>query len=270
MITLEHIGLYVLAIYDGVSNNKEFEEKLNLGIPWVLIPDAIQNYIGSRQMSHFEITPDGTDVSWMEFPEEEILKELTEESAHEVIRYHMYDLEKYPKCAVGERTIMKVFDSHNYWHNHYSDIKIHLVQDCVLDEVVRRKLVYVNERYEDKYIVRNNQENILNGMQFREELKAFEMYGFTHLVGKVYKKTGILLNQDWFKKHVLRSLEMAYPMDLAQMTYNFMKIPDNIESKINELKFESNERFFDLSGSDLVSIWDKIYAKSFVQTKREL
>ena len=263
MITLQHVALYFMALADKNHLFADVEMRMKNEIPWLLLPDAIRAYTGPRQMSHFEETPDQTDVSWMEFPMGETLQLLTKETAREVIATHM-NADKYPKCVIGENTDLDTFDLHNYGHPNYRTLRIHLIQDRVLDEMLRRFLVDATGRFEDHYVLRKNSDIVLNGIELRKQVSLFEEWGLLHLVGKIYHKTGVLLNQKWFDEYVDTVLHnSAYPEDLADNTYRYMRIPEEIEAKINALDFEIPEdlEIFGLRGKEeLTEKWDLMYS----------
>ena len=48
------------------------------------------------------------------------------------------------------------------------------------------------------------------------------------------KAYGITANQEWFDKHVKQNLNKEYPEDLANGTYQYMRIPDEINRRITE------------------------------------
>lgn len=273
MITLQHTSVYAMALMDKISNDRIVEKRMVRDIPWLLLPDAIRAYTGPRQISHFEVTPDGTDVSWMEFPSGETLQLLTKDTAMDIIKHHM-NREKYPKCVIGEDTHIDVFDRHNYGHHAFHPLRMHLIQDVILDEILRQELIDVTGRFEDRFVVRHNQNIVLDGNQLREQVKLFEEWGLLHLVGKIYNKTGILLNQKWFEEHVHQVLlhSSNYPVDLAENTYRFMNIPEEIEGRINSLVFEADEemRIFDLNVSELIDLWDWMYSVALKETEKEM
>ena len=263
MITLQHTAIFMMV----AAEKKEVNVKESL--PWLLLPDAIRMYVGPRQASHFEFSPDETDVSWMEFPSREILKEISKENVADLIKFYVSP--KAPKCVIGEQTNLDEFDIRNYAHPHYHELRTHLVQDCILDKVLREKLVDVTNRFEDRFIVRHNRSIELDGSELRKQITLFEQIGFMHLVGMVYKKTGILLNQRWFDENVHTALLEAYPEELAENTYKYMQIPEEIEQRISELDFELTEE--DISKvvmtDELQRILDEMYATAYFYTVRE-
>lgn len=270
MITLQHSAVYVLALNSKANTTYEFSCRLEKEIPWLLLPDAIRAYTGARQTSHFEELPDKTDVSWMKFPYGKILSELTKENSKEMILMHLS--KNTPKCVIGEETRLEVFDSKNYGHPNYHQLRCHLIQDYILDKSLRG-LVDVTGRFNDEFIVNSNRTLKLDGKLLREQVALFEKYGFLHLVGKVYEKTGFLLNQEWFDKNVREALlNSDYPKDLAENTYRFMKIPDDIEARINERDFELTKEDKEkiIIADNLEDTLDDMYSLAYQYTWAEL
>ena len=111
MKTLQHTAIYFWALWAkhgkllGVpATYREFHEEL----PFVLLPDAIRGYIGPRQASHFEMRPDGTANSWMVFPNEQVLKDLSKETSAELVKYSVEP--NIPKCVIGEMSCLRSFE----------------------------------------------------------------------------------------------------------------------------------------------------------------
>lgn len=252
MITLQHSALYFLAFslrrrqfassletsnsFDiSTSNDVSFIQDLQKEIPFLLLPDAIRAFSGGRQPSHFEQLPDGTDYSWMIFPDEETLKSLTKENFSEKVEFSIPGA--YPKCAIGEETQIAEFDVRNWDHKHYPTLRCHLIQDFYMDILVREKLIDVTGRFKDKFIVLHNGQEI-DGAEFRRQVTLLEKFGLLHLAGVVYKKTGFLLNQDWFDKIVKPAIYEAYSEELAESTYKYMHIDEEINKRICNKQFK--------------------------------
>lgn len=266
MITLQHTALSIMAM-DELGQNEISGEK----IPWILLPDAIRMYVGSRQASHFEASPDGTDISWMEFPTWEILQHLSKENVKELVKYYVSP--KAPKCVIGEQTDIDEFDVKNYWHSNYHEIRTHILQDCCLDKFLREELVDVTGRFEDKFVVRHNRSITLDGAELRKQIASFEEIGFLHLAGKVYKRCRIILNQEWFEENVHKVLlESDYPGELAENTYRFMNIPDEINQRINNQDFDltDEDKAKVVITDNLERVLDELYAMAYNYTVREL
>ena len=92
----------------------------------------------------------------------------------------------------------------------------------------------------------------------------------SYLVGKIYQCTGALFNQEWYDENVKKTLFNCYPQDLAENTYKYMLIPGEIEERIENLDFDIEEEIFGLSGEELISVWDQMYAKVYIETYREM
>lgn len=269
MITKQHTALYFLALATKRNTTeddlyKEFEKK----IPFVLLPDAIRMYVGPRQAGHFEKMPE-EKASWMKYPSAEVLKELTKENAGEKIQYHIEG--KYPKCVIGEQTDIDVFDNKNWDHKFYHELRIHMLQDSVLDSILRERMINPSMRFADKFQIRHTDE-IIDGAELRKQVAKFEEYGFFRLIGAVYNRTGVLLNRTWFDEHVLQSLLKAYPEDLARNTYQYMQISEEENIKINNLMFTlSDEQKAEVKITEnLEDIFDEMYAEAYWFTVLEI
>lgn len=272
MITKQHTALYFLSFVTKRSKKSEVEfyEELHEKLPWVLLPDAIRAYISARQAGHFETLPNGTDTSWMKFPSPEVLKNLTKESAENEIKFHLAT--GYPKCVIGEQTDVELFDKKNWDHKYYHELRIHMLQDCMLDAVLRKRMIHHENRFTDQFALRHNPETVLDGKQLREQVALFEEAGFIKLVETIYKRTGILLNRQWFDDHVLPALLKAYPEDLAMNTYKFMKISDEQNERINTLQQSISEEECNaiIITDNLEDVLDELYANAYLYTVEEI
>lgn len=271
MITRQHTALFAMELMSKVNDNlQEFEKEFEKRIPFVLLPDAIRAYAGPRQPSHFEYTPDGTDASWMVFPSAEVLECLSKENFHEMVKYYIANNQ--PKCNIGEESSISEFDRRNYAHHHYHSIRIHMLQDICLDNMLRKELVDCTHRFEDRFVVRHNHSIVLNGQELRSQLALFEELGFIYLVGKVFERTGMLLTGEWFDKNVMSALMRAYPEDLAVNTYRYMKYPEELDQRIKSLKFELTEEeiWSVMITDDMITKLDELYSEAAWYTFNEI
>ena len=278
MITLQHTALFALALaekrritgdhstFDFFAFEKEFHKE----IPWLLLPDAIRYYINSRQASHFEQIPNDIEdfASWMEFPDEETLKNLSKENVNTKVFYYDDSFSGLSsKSVIGEETKLSRFDMCNWMNKHRVALRCHLIQDILMDECLRLDMVDVSNRFENSFtIYQNNQ--VIDGQTLRDQIKIFEEIGFIRLVGAIYKKTGMLLNREWFDKHVLESIKEAYPDDLATYTYKYMSISDELNERINnhEFEFTSKEVHSFFLTSCLEATLDSLYGLALQET----
>lgn len=267
MITLQHSALYYLALNSKRKSCylKEFMEE----VPFVLLPDAIRAYIPQRQAGHFEMTPDGKACSWMSYPCEKTIRELTKQNASGTICYHVVpDL---PKCIIGEKTNIKEFDLVNWGHRHYHSLRIHLLQDCVMDGILRDDMVDDSDRFNDRFVIRHNGA-VIDGATLREQITLFETLGFMKLARNVYCATGQVLNQEWFERNVLSALRYLYPEDLAQNTYKYMRILPTMNNRISNRKFDltAEEKASIIITDKPERLMDKMYSEAYRQTYYEL
>lgn len=264
MITRQHTALTLMC-----HSNKGTMQTFKHEIPWTLLPDAIRAYSGPRQMSHFEETPDGTDTAWMIFPNEITLGKLSKETFEERVKFYRPD--GYPKCVIGEATSLETFDVKNYGHRHYHALRMHMIQDIILDNVLRDELVEVSGRFKDEFRVRWNHQ-VIDGATLRKQVAMFENLGFIHLAGKVYECTGRLLTNKWFEEYVLEPLKAQYPADLADNTFKYMRLSDEEDARITAKEFEltaADKEGFILC-DDLEGILDRMYSQAYFYSAREM
>lgn len=267
MITLQHSALYLLALAAKRKEHylKEFAEE----VPFVLLPDAIRGYITPRQAGHFEMTPDQTSYSWMKYPSKETIATLTKENAVSKIQH--YVVPDSPKCIIGERTNIREFDIMNWDHKHYHSLRIHMLQDSVMDSILRDKMVDDAGRLSNEFIIRYNGASI-DAPTVRDQITLFEYLGFIRLVGAIYNCTGMLLNQGWFERNVLSAMQDVYPEDLVNNTYKYMKIPPDINARISNRNFSLTE---EEKASIIVTdnperLMDEMYSEAYLKTYYEL
>ena len=216
MITKQHIAITTWVM---LSKGKNMQEIMKT-IPYVVLPDAIRMFVGQRQPSHFERHPHQDEVSWMRFPEGESLKKLSKENLTDSVSWYL--AENIPGAVIGEDSNIATFDKFNADLAHYHELRAHLVQDIILDTVLRKQMIDPSRRFEDTFTVRHSGAK-MNGKELRSQVALFEELGFIKLVGLVYENTGVLLDKEWFDTYVQKALCDAYPEDMAQNTYRFMK-----------------------------------------------
>jgi hypothetical protein len=270
MITLQHSAVTAFAVARKVKDMRMRAEVFKEEIPWVLLPDAIRAYTGARQTSHFEKTDNHLDEAWMIFPDKETLKSLNKDNARELVKTYVPAC-GYKAAVIGEQTDVRMFDVKNYGHEHYHALRCHMLQDVILDEVLRDRLVNVCERFNNRFTVQHNHTIILDGQELRSQIALFEQLGFIHLLGKIYEATGMVLDRDWFDHHVYEALLKVYPADLADNTYKYMAISDELNQRIKEHRFELTEE--EIASvyitDDLIGVLDEMYAIAYHNTFRE-
>lgn len=217
MITLEHSAITLLKLHGDVEQFREI-------IPYILEPDALRRYTGPRQYTHFEKL--GDDVSWIEFPDD--LKVVNKQNVFDYCKSHLAG--EYPKCAIGEETQIDVFEKHNRHLKplNYIGVKNHLIQDVDFDIFVRQ-VFDCTKRFKDVYVFDGL---VINGQEMRKLVQKVSEFGLYRLAFLIYQTTGIKITQEWYTENVYRSIQKIYSQDLADGTYNYMKIPENMNSWI--------------------------------------
>lgn len=191
----------------------------------VVYPDAIRAYIGARQYSHFEMNENNDGYSYCQFPssmkmEKDDVIKLFNKKGH---------LESARPCVLGENTNIEAFYDNNSHlpENIFRGIERHLKQDIEFDNFVRN-VIDCSKKYEDKFIFKGKE---LDGKEVRSFISKMEQYGIYVLASKLYEEQGITVNQKWLEDVVKPALEKEYPTDLAEKTFSFM----NIDEEINKL-----------------------------------
>lgn len=255
MVSLQHTLCYLL------TNNGDLNRFKN-GIAYCLLPDGIRSYIGPRPYSHFEENPDNNDISWYKYPSD--LKTLTKEKANLQDMHLAY---KSKKSCLGERSrVDKFVEINDHLDNdYYQGVLVHLIQDYVFDEWIRTKIDCSNQ-YEP------NEEFIFHGRTFkgaeiRNVIVEIELYGFYFLAYLVYRLYGIVANQEWFDENVYKVLKEKYSEDLANRTYNYMKIPDKLNEKITNQDW--NQLNLSIYNKEYRDLYDQVIVYS-VDTDRFL
>lgn len=222
MITLQHSLISLLAL-DG--NIKEFEKQ----IPYILFPDAIRKYTGNRSYSHFETSTDGKDVSWIKFP-----KKISRVNQKQTDKLEKHLSNKLSNGIICEKTDLKTFERINKHLKAvpYAGIKKHLVQDDIFDEFIRDK-IDMSKRREGKFYFQGNE---MDGKEVRRLISEIENYGVYILACILYVKYGIITDQEWFDRHVGDVLKKEYKKELAEATYSYMKIPEEMNKLIKQHK----------------------------------
>ena len=234
MITLQHT-LVTLLGHIGSKNKKEDAEKeLDDEIAYVLFPDAIRRYCGPRQYSHFEEHPTNEgEISWMEYPTD--IKHVSREVMDSQNKYLSENIQP---CVLGENTHIETFEEHNKHLSpkYFAGVKKHLTQDVIFDEFIREQ-IDCSRKFEDKFLFKDRKTGEIqeyDGKGVRALIVDIENQGLYVLAYMIHEVYGITANQEWFDKHVKQNLDREYPQDLADGTYQYMKIPEEINRWITE------------------------------------
>lgn len=254
MITLQH------SICDLIKLNgdiKAFDKE----VAHCLLPDSIRAYIGPRPLSHFEENPDRNDISWYKYPVD--LKSMTKDSALAEEKY-LADIRL--KSCLGENShIFKFIETNRHLPKlEFDGVMTHLIQDYIYDDWIRKTIDCSNKYEPDaKFIFEGNE---YDSKGIRQIVEDIEQYGFYILAYLCYQNYGITINQKWFDENLFEALKRDYPLDLAESTYKYMKIPDDINEKITNKDWSGlNNSRFSKYNSEYTQLYKRIidYTRDF-------
>lgn len=271
MTTIEHAIVTMVAMLEKNEDHETVNRKFKEMIPWILLPDAIRAYSGPRVMSHFERSPKTTSASWMKFPTAEVLKTLSKENFAEMVEFKAQ--EGYPSCVIGEDTALNVFDNFNQSHPFYRELRAHLRQDMVLDRVLRDSMIDATDRFEDKFVTRNGLKGkVIGGKTLRKEIATFAQMSYVEAAISVHQAYGIIMDNNWFEENVYPALCEVYSQDLADRTFKYMSLTEEMEERIRTHHHASYEEYYKLNiaGDQFFKLAWKIYEEAIKNTHEEL
>lgn len=73
---------------------------------------------------------------------------------------------------------------------------------------------------------------MLDGKEFRSLIADIEERGFICMAGRVYDRTGIMPDQEWFDHNVKPALDKAYTPEMAESAYKYMEFPDKTKEML--------------------------------------
>lgn len=228
----------------------------------VVYPDAIRAYTKVRGYSHFEIGDNGVDRSYMKFPHS---MKADKEEVTSLLDKFGYLAHKDKVCAIdnltGEQGIELCIQKNSTLDDTMlCGIVWHLRQDTVFDDFIR-EVIDCSRMKEDIYVVGGK---TLNGNELRGLIHSIEMHGIYALAKRLYLKTNKTANNTWLKIHIERSLKNSYNEELADKTFSFMKIDDDIDRYITNHDWSHIGeglpiKYRGLSGYDMyMSLYDRV------------
>lgn len=230
MLTMNHTAVYFLKTLRAFEKKTEernlvvtkAEKYIDENVTLLILPDAIRMY-GPRQQFHFTEHPFTHEVSSVKF-------NTTPDSLKGIKDAFEADLKaNIPKCVIDEMSHPEVFAgiNPNWAETAYST---HLYQDCAWDKWIR-EMVNISGRFNDKFSYYKNERKV-DGATFRQELSSLDNVFFQKIAKQIYAEFSVLLNEDWFEKHVYANFLRDYDKELAENTWKYIKLPsldENIE-----------------------------------------
>ena len=223
MLTMNHTAVYFLKALRAFEEEtkdrnlavKNAVEYIDKNVSLLLLPDAIRMY-GPRQQFHFTEHPVTHEVSSVKF-------NTTPDKLKGIKDAFEADLKAdIPKCVIDEMSHPEVFAEVNpTWAE--TAYATHLYQDCAWDKWIR-EMVFIGQRFDDKFSYYKNGREV-NGSTFRQELGPLDNVFFQEIAKQIYAEFGVLLNEDWFEKHVYANFLRDYDKELADNTWKYIKLP---------------------------------------------
>lgn len=254
--SLEQILLLMLAL-----NKPELRiDTMRRHMAWFMLPDGIEEYIPNRQISHFETSPDG-DVSWMRYPGEISLREMTGDVAELVVDHQLAGPN--PAPVLPGPISLEDFDRLNYGHRWFRTIRAHLLQDQACQEVLS-KLVDTSKRDEDRYKVYGG---LISGRDLEEQLNLLHRLGILRLAGQLYGSSGIE-----FDDHRFITFKNVWPEELVGRFRPRITLDADLQKRIHDMDWAptAKERLDYVLSPDLERTLDEIYSKAFIAASMDL
>lgn len=224
MWLMEHL----LATFLAMDMN---EEAFIKEAPYVALPDAIRMYTKNRQLSHFEKTSDGEDISWLEFPAE--VSTINQQAIDACTKH----LGNHKPAVIGDETSLAEFTKHNKHlpEDYYRGCFRHLCQDISFDDYIR---MYndCSLKHEDKFKNKLTGETY-TGAEFRKHVTELEQLGYFVLAKIAKEQAGITANNAWVQSFVIPALAAIYPKELLDNTCKFLVIDETYDNLISNGDF---------------------------------
>lgn len=239
----------------------------------VVYPDAIRAYTKVRGYSHFEVGDDG-DRSYMKFP---CSMKADQEEVSSLLNKFGHLAHKDKVCAIDNLTGEQGVELCIQKNSTLDDVMLggivwHLRQDTVFDDFIR-EVIDCSKMKKDVYTVNGK---ILNGKELRGLIHLIEMHGIYALAKRLYLETNMTVNNTWLKIHIERSLKNSYNEELADKTFSFMKIDDDIDRYITNHDWSHIGeglpiKYRGLSGYDMyMSLYDMVITSMRRRIKRRI
>lgn len=239
MLSVQH----VMCLYE---KNMQSSNRL---VAATVYPDAVRAYTGARQYSHFERAYDNSDVSYMRFSSD---MAITQDEMKVKLLTKCHLVNNIKACAIGEDTDIDAFYKHNARLEYVmkAGIGYHLQQDIVFDNFIRTE-IDCSKKYDDIFVFNNK---TMNGKELRTLIADIEQHGIYIMAYRLYKKWDMTVNQAWLERNIRPILENEYCSDLADKTFSYMKIREDVDELISRHDWSKLN-----SGVLLLSKYDKLY-----------
>ena len=142
---------------------------------------------------------------------------------------------------------------------YHTGVELHLTQDFEYDDFIRNH-IDCSKKYDDIFTVNGN---TFNGKDVRRIIAEVEEDGVAILEQWIYSKYHIGANQEWFKENVYDVICKVYSKELADNTYKYMKIRDDIEAAIHSQDWHSVKYNKAINAEDYIKMYHNVIRKSY-------
>ena len=120
----------------------------------------------------------------------------------------------------------------------------------MFDNFIRTE-IDCSKKYDDIFVFNNK---TMNGKELRTLIADIEQQGIYIMAYRLYKKWDMTVNQAWFERNIRPILEEEYCSDLADKTFSYMKIREDVDELISRHDWSKLN-----SGALPLSKYDKLY-----------
>lgn len=229
METVQHVGLYAWALLNEFKTPRgvqKFSEVFSRNIPWVLFLDASESMGEAHKASHFEQFSNG--VAYMQVPSPESVKES------EKLNIPCYIPEGVVSTKVREKIDMDSFWRKNRSHPYRRELGIHLLQDDIINQILKKYIVNTSQAYRDLYYPYTGSAKYMDGKTLQRYIDLWKKKGTLYLVGKILEQTEILMDNNWLEENVLPALQYTFSPSLAEELWRKIRFSEFENSRIKK------------------------------------
>ena len=199
------------------------ESYIDSRISLLLLPKALELY-APRRYTHFILHECEVEVPGIKF-----------ETDHSDLKNIKFTFDANHEQEKNDEIVPGIICQNVFWEKNPTWVKTpystHLYQDRAWNFWLNFCIVDYSMSHEGKFIYKKTGE-IVNEETFKEHLKVLNTVYSNRIIGKIYEKFGIIPDEEWFKKHVYDNLCKNYSPELAEYTWNDIKLPTSEYAKL--------------------------------------
>lgn len=226
MITQEHVLTTVIAANKiGVS----LKEAVKISTKGSQL-DFLRGAGIDRPISHFTKDIDGKQTSWMVIPEN--IKSIDLENWKDVVKSY-YFAQNTPNVAFdGEYDIDK-FKSLNYNNSDYKWFLVHLKQDAINHEYLKR-IFNTSQRRDDVYFLKTTGEDI-SPSNLKKQISLLGKQHLFYLLREYFIRTGRKISINDLNEIIMENMDELLNKDLYNKNIKFLPITETEEEVLEQI-----------------------------------